>query len=82
VQVAVLHGYVPNEGDAWRYTLDSLSRFFAAALTRPGQNPTEPVHPRCPNRRAAAGTKRTLQQARPAGISSFASCSGCLFSAP
>jgi maltose alpha-D-glucosyltransferase/alpha-amylase len=40
MQVAVLHGYVPNEGDAWRYALDSLSRFFAAALARPDQNPT------------------------------------------
>ncbi|MGA2601265.1 MAG: maltose alpha-D-glucosyltransferase [Bryobacteraceae bacterium] len=40
MQVAVLHGYVPNEGDAWRYTLDSLSRFFEAALARPDQKPT------------------------------------------
>ena len=39
MQVAVLHGYVANEGDAWRYTLDSLSRFFEAALARPDQNP-------------------------------------------
>ena len=26
--LGILQGYVPNEGDAWRYTLDSLSRFF------------------------------------------------------
>ena len=33
--VAVLHGFVQDQqGDAWRYTLDSLSQFFEAALTR------------------------------------------------
>ncbi len=40
MQVAVLHGYVANEGDAWRYTLDALSRFFEAALARADQDPT------------------------------------------
>lgn len=40
MQVAVLHGYVPNEGDGWGYTLDSLSRFFESALAHPDQNPT------------------------------------------
>ena len=40
MQAAVLHGYVTNEGDGWQYTLDSLSRFFEAALARPDQNPT------------------------------------------
>jgi maltose alpha-D-glucosyltransferase/alpha-amylase len=34
VSVGVLHGFVQNQGDAWRYTLDSLSQFFAAALAR------------------------------------------------
>jgi maltose alpha-D-glucosyltransferase/alpha-amylase len=35
--LAVLHGYVPNEGDAWQYTLDVLSGFFehVAALPPP-----------------------------------------------
>jgi len=41
MQAAVLHGFVANEGDAWGYALDSLSRFFEAALARPDQNPTE-----------------------------------------
>jgi maltose alpha-D-glucosyltransferase/alpha-amylase len=33
--LAVVHRYVPNEGHAWQYTLDQLSRFFerVAALT-------------------------------------------------
>ncbi len=30
--VAMLQGFVPNEGDAWTYTLDDLSRFFERAL--------------------------------------------------
>jgi maltose alpha-D-glucosyltransferase/alpha-amylase len=30
----VLHGFVQNQGNAWRYTLDALSQFFEAALTR------------------------------------------------
>ncbi len=27
-----VQGYVPNEGDAWRYTLDELGRYFERAL--------------------------------------------------
>ena len=26
--IAVLHGYIPNVGDAWTYTLDELARYF------------------------------------------------------
>ncbi|HEY3450580.1 MAG TPA: putative maltokinase [Myxococcales bacterium] len=33
--VAVLHGFVPNHGDAWQYTLDELARFFERALAQP-----------------------------------------------
>ncbi len=29
--VALLQGFVPNRGDAWRYSLDSLAEYFAAA---------------------------------------------------
>jgi maltose alpha-D-glucosyltransferase / alpha-amylase len=32
--LAVLQGFVPNEGDAWRYTLDFLSRFFERVVAR------------------------------------------------
>jgi maltose alpha-D-glucosyltransferase / alpha-amylase len=28
VTMAVLQGYVPNQGDAWQYTLNTLARFF------------------------------------------------------
>lgn len=33
--VAILHGYVRNVGDAWRYTLDELGQYFENALARP-----------------------------------------------
>ncbi len=32
--IGVLQGLVPNEGDAWRYTLDSLGRYFEEIVTR------------------------------------------------
>src|SRR6202022_778668 len=28
VTLAVLQGYVPNQGDAWQYTLNTLARYF------------------------------------------------------
>jgi maltose alpha-D-glucosyltransferase/alpha-amylase len=31
--LAILHQYIPNEGDAWHYTLDFLTRYFERALT-------------------------------------------------
>ena len=31
--LAIIHGFVPNEGDAWQYTLDVLGRFYERALT-------------------------------------------------
>jgi maltose alpha-D-glucosyltransferase/alpha-amylase len=30
--LAVLQGFVPNQGDAWQYTLDTLSSFYESAL--------------------------------------------------
>src|SRR5439155_7972152 len=33
--VGLLHRYVPNEGDAWRHTLDALSQYFNRAVTKP-----------------------------------------------
>jgi maltose alpha-D-glucosyltransferase / alpha-amylase len=37
--VGILQGFVPNEGDAWRYTLDALQAFFEQALARTGETP-------------------------------------------
>ncbi|HEY1454911.1 MAG TPA: maltose alpha-D-glucosyltransferase [Candidatus Dormibacteraeota bacterium] len=39
VTMAILQGYVPNQGDAWQYTLNTLSRFFNA----PERMDLEPV---------------------------------------
>jgi maltose alpha-D-glucosyltransferase / alpha-amylase len=33
--LGILFDYVPNEGDAWRYTLDALALFLERALTEP-----------------------------------------------
>lgn len=41
--LGLLQGFVPNEGDAWTYTLDSLGRFFERALTVPTELTSEPV---------------------------------------
>jgi maltose alpha-D-glucosyltransferase/alpha-amylase len=32
--LAILNAYVPNEGDAWRYTLDEVERYFERAVIR------------------------------------------------
>src|SRR5262245_8308865 len=32
--VGILQKFVPNEGDAWRHTLDALSQYFERAVTR------------------------------------------------
>jgi maltose alpha-D-glucosyltransferase/alpha-amylase len=34
VTLAILHGFVPNEGDAWEYTLDLLGHYFEDAMAR------------------------------------------------
>ncbi len=43
--LALLHGFVPNHGDAWRYTLDALDRFLERmlGLHGHGQPPTAPA---------------------------------------
>jgi maltose alpha-D-glucosyltransferase/alpha-amylase len=33
--LAILQGFVPNEGDAWCYTLDALSMYYESVLTNP-----------------------------------------------
>ena len=35
MSLAVLQCFVPNEGDAWQYTLDSLERYFESVLAHP-----------------------------------------------
>jgi maltose alpha-D-glucosyltransferase/alpha-amylase len=47
--VAVLQAYVPNQGDAWSYTMDALGRYFEQALATSGPPPELPpaaqLHP-------------------------------------
>jgi maltose alpha-D-glucosyltransferase/alpha-amylase len=39
--IGILQKYVPNEGDAWRHTLDALSQYFERAVTRPAVDPSK-----------------------------------------
>jgi len=41
--VAILHGFVQNEGDAWRYTLDALHGFLTEAMTRRPEDEEPPI---------------------------------------
>ncbi|KPJ91404.1 MAG: alpha-amylase [Gemmatimonas sp. SG8_17] len=39
--LSILHGFVTNEGDAWRYTLDTLEQYFERVLAQAdGNRPT------------------------------------------
>jgi maltose alpha-D-glucosyltransferase/alpha-amylase len=37
--LAVLHEYVPSQANAWRFTRDTLDRYFEQAMTRPADAP-------------------------------------------
>ena len=45
--LGILHGYVPNEGDAWSFTLDRVRGYLEGVLARaaahPDLNPPEPT---------------------------------------
>ncbi len=43
VTLAVLHAFVPNEGDAWRYTLDQIEQYLERALVRPERDAPLPL---------------------------------------
>jgi maltose alpha-D-glucosyltransferase / alpha-amylase len=46
--LAILQGYVPNEGDAWQYTLRHLGQYFEQILTHPGELKEAPIPPGLP----------------------------------
>ena len=48
--LGILQGFVPNQGDAWKYTRDALSRFYERVISRPPD--AEPVV--CPRKSALA----------------------------
>jgi maltose alpha-D-glucosyltransferase/alpha-amylase len=43
VTVAILQGFVPNECDAWRFTLDEVERYFERVMVHRGTAPPVPV---------------------------------------
>lgn len=43
--VGILQRYIPNEGDAWRHTLDQLSQYLDRAVTRPAEEVKELLQP-------------------------------------
>jgi maltose alpha-D-glucosyltransferase / alpha-amylase len=48
VTVGILRGFVPNEGDAWTFTLDSLRDFLDAVVARSGELGPPPLAPAGP----------------------------------
>jgi maltose alpha-D-glucosyltransferase / alpha-amylase len=44
--LALLQGYVENEGDAWTYTLDTLGRYYEVALSETSDGGHRPPLPR------------------------------------
>src|SRR5262249_33999509 len=46
--LAILQAYVPNEGDAWQYTVRHLSQYFEQILTHPGELKEAPIPPGLP----------------------------------
>jgi maltose alpha-D-glucosyltransferase / alpha-amylase len=43
--LAILQRFVPNEGDAWQYTLDALRHYYDRAATQPEPNLALPAAP-------------------------------------
>jgi maltose alpha-D-glucosyltransferase / alpha-amylase len=43
--LAILQRFVPNQGDAWQYTLDDLRRYYDRAATQPEPNLALPAAP-------------------------------------
>jgi len=52
--LAILQSYLPNEGDAWQYTLDTLGRYYDEALARRTELAAVPM-PRAPLLTLAGG---------------------------
>ncbi|MBW3599079.1 MAG: putative maltokinase, partial [Planctomycetes bacterium] len=71
---AILHQYVPNQGDAWVFTLDELSRYLERVQSEPGTEPgfdrltttadaeRSPAHPLRGGNGAPAATERESPQ--------------------
>jgi len=60
VTVALLQGFVPNQGDAWNFTLDVLSRYLERILSHRAERP--PTPPPCPSLLACGSDNRSPRQ--------------------
>jgi maltose alpha-D-glucosyltransferase / alpha-amylase len=60
--LAVVHEFVPNQGDGWHYCQDALGRFFEHALSHPAKAEGLAVPPRTPLELAAAEVPRLAQE--------------------
>jgi maltose alpha-D-glucosyltransferase/alpha-amylase len=58
--VAIVHGFVPNEGDAWSFALDALGDYYEEALARASQG----AAPQPPSPLAALPPERPSDEAR------------------
>jgi len=45
IVIGLLQGFVPNQGDAWRYTLDTVGRYFERVLSKPQEVQQVPEGP-------------------------------------
>jgi maltose alpha-D-glucosyltransferase/alpha-amylase len=48
VTLAILQGFVPNQGDAWRYTLESLANYFEQVVSQSEEGAQEVTLPQTP----------------------------------
>jgi maltose alpha-D-glucosyltransferase/alpha-amylase len=46
--LAILQGFVPNQGDAWKYTLDAVGRYYERVMSRPPDDAEQEIFPRKP----------------------------------
>jgi maltose alpha-D-glucosyltransferase/alpha-amylase len=44
IAVALLQGYVPNQGDSWSYSVDYLTRFLEDSLLKPREGAARELH--------------------------------------
>jgi maltose alpha-D-glucosyltransferase/alpha-amylase len=67
--LGVLQGYVRNQGDAWKFTLDMLSMYLERALSTPDGVPIPPLGPESLVERAFApvpdGARETIERYLP-----------------
>ncbi len=60
--LAILQAFIPNHGDAWRYTLDSLGRYFERMLGKRQEMPAPPLPSEPPLELAARKAPRQVPE--------------------